>query len=120
MSPHWAPGLQRTLSIGAHLFYRLPGRWGEPDAFAAAYSGSEPLPRPSLLMPRPRALPSDLAALLAPPASEAAVRAAVAPPSDIAHDPRWTAANLPESRVREEYRHSGQWRADAPKAITGR
>ena len=28
--------------------------------------------------------------------------------------------NLPESTIREEYRQSGQWREDAPRAITGR
>lgn len=119
VSPHWAPALQRTLMLGAHRFYRLPGRWGEPAAFAAAYAGTEPLPRPSMLLPR-RALPADLAALIEPPRTEAAIRAAVTPPSDIAADPRWVASNLPDSRVREEYRQSGQWRADAPAAIAGR
>ena len=119
VSPHWAPALQRTITIGAHRFYRLPGRWGEPAAFAAAYAGTEPMPRPSMLLPR-RALPADLAALIELPRSEAAIRAAVALPSDIAADPRWVASDLPESRVREEYRQSGQWRADAPDAIAGR
>ena len=41
-------------------------------------------------------------------------------PSEIAADPRWEAANLPESTVREEYRHSGQWRQDAPAALAAR
>ena len=38
--------------IGAHRFYRLPGSWGQAGAFAARYTGSEPLPRPSMLLPR--------------------------------------------------------------------
>ena len=37
-------------------------------------------------------------------------------PSDIPQDARWTAGNLPESTIREEYRQSGQWRDDAPTA----
>jgi len=117
VSPHWAPGLERTVAIGAHRFYRLPGRWGEGGAFTAAYAGSEPFPRPSMTLVRPRAAAPGLAALLAP---SRAAGAPVAPPSDIPHDPRWTASDLPQSTVREEYRHSGQWRADAPASITGR
>ena len=120
VSPPWAPALQRTIAIGAHLFYRLPGRWGDRTAFAAVYSGSEPMPRPSMLLPRARPLPAELAALIDPPRTEAAVRAAVAPRSDIPADPRWTAIALPDSRVRDEFRNSGQWRADAPAAIAGR
>jgi hypothetical protein len=42
------------------------------------------------------------------------------PPSDIAQDPRWTASNLPDSGIREEHARSGQWRDDAPAAVTGR
>ena len=33
---------------------------------------------------------------------------------------RWTPSNLPESTIREEHRQSGQWRTDAPAAVTGR
>ena len=117
--PAWAPALTRTIVIGAHNFYRLPGAWGEPRAFADIYSGSEPFPRPSMTMARAPAVPLALEALLAPPATPAEMRAAVRLPSDIPADPRWTARDLPESTVREEYRQSGQWRDDAPAAITG-
>ena len=120
VSPAWAPGLVRTIVIGAHNFYRLPGRWGEARAFDAAYAGSEPFPRPAMTMARRPAMPLALEALLAPPATPAEVRAAVRLPSDIPPDPRWTPTDLPESTIREEYRNSGQWRDDAPAAITGR
>jgi spore germination cell wall hydrolase CwlJ-like protein len=120
VSPAWAPALVGTIVIGAHRFYALPGRWGSPAAFAASYSGSEPFPRPAMTMARSPAMPMALEALLAPPATPAALRAAVRLPSDIPADPRWTPSALPESTVREEYRNSGQWRDDAPAAITGR
>ncbi len=29
----WAPSLTRAVTIGAHIFYRWPGRWGDPTAF---------------------------------------------------------------------------------------
>ncbi|HWT13984.1 MAG TPA: cell wall hydrolase [Allosphingosinicella sp.] len=120
VAPSWAPRLSKTLIIGAHIFYGLPGAWGAAPAFNARYAGAEPLPRPSMTLVRRAAVPLALEALLAPPASAAELRAAVALPSDIPQDPRWTPSNLPESTVREEYRHSGQWREDAPAAITGR
>lgn len=42
VSPYWAPSLSRLTKIGAHIFYRMPGRSGPgalappPVAFAAA------------------------------------------------------------------------------------
>ncbi len=102
--------------IGAHIFYRLPGAGGLPDAFNAVYAGSEPMPNPVRIffgdeLGAAPAASVDLAEVQTPPA------AAIL--SDIAPDPRWAATNLPESTVREEYRQSGQWRADAPAAVTG-
>ena len=119
VSPGWAPRLQWTTAIGAHTFYRLPGAPGEARAFAAAYAGSEPVPRPAMTMVRRPAVPFGLDALLAPPRTPSEIRATVALPSDIPQDPRWTAASLPESTVRDAYRHSGQWRDDAPSAVSG-
>ena len=117
--PAWAPRLVKTGVIGAHNFYRLPGAVGGPAAFNAAYAGSEPLPRPAMTM-RPRNSPTpDFAALLAPPATAAEIRSAVTVQSDIPQDSRWTASNLPESTIREEFRQSGQWRSDAPASMTG-
>jgi hypothetical protein len=112
VSPAWGPRLQKTIAIGAHQFYQLPGVGG--GTFAATYAGVEPLPRPSTLLVR-RPAGTGLAAFA--PTSFAA---APAIPSDIPQDPRWEATNAPPSTVREEYQQSGQWRDDAPAAITGR
>lgn len=109
VAPSWAPGLIPLGAIGAHLFYRMPGPAGRPIAFTATYSGREPMPRPAAYTPRqsmPR--PAGLAPHLA---------AAEAPHAPAAEMPR--PADLPSSTIREEWRHSGAWRADAPAAITG-
>ena len=39
--PYWAASLVKTQVVGAHLFYRWAGGWGQPSAFAQAYSGHE-------------------------------------------------------------------------------
>ena len=115
--PSWAPRLARTALIGAHQFYALPGQGG--GAFSVRYAGGEPLARPNpILFPRAGLQQPQFAALL--PTSPAEIRAAAIVPSDIAPDPRWAAQNLPESTIREEYRNTGQWRADAPGSVTGR
>ncbi|MGE0179340.1 MAG: cell wall hydrolase [Sphingomonas sp.] len=113
--PAWGPRLARTTLIGAHQFYALPGSGGSRGAFSVRYVGGEPLARPNPIMFPRAGLRAQLAAFV-PAATD--VRAA--PPSDIAADPRWEARNLPESTIRDEYRNSGQWRDDAPAAITGR
>ncbi|QDH72588.1 cell wall hydrolase [Brevundimonas sp. M20] len=41
--PWWAPTLNKLTQIGAHIFYRWKGVYGEPSAFRQAYSGREPL-----------------------------------------------------------------------------
>ncbi|MDT0576965.1 cell wall hydrolase [Croceicoccus sp. F390] len=40
--PYWSGSLLKTATIGAHIFYRAPGRSGRPGAFAAQYAGIEP------------------------------------------------------------------------------
>lgn len=40
--PWWAPTLNKLTQIGAHIFYRWKGIYGEPAAFRQAYSGREP------------------------------------------------------------------------------
>ncbi|QIK95784.1 cell wall hydrolase [Sphingomonas sp. HDW15A] len=42
--PYWAPTLAKTAVVGAHLFYRWAGGWGQPTAFNQRYSGHEPNP----------------------------------------------------------------------------
>jgi spore germination cell wall hydrolase CwlJ-like protein len=114
--PAWAPRLAKTAVIGAHSFYRLPGAWGGPGAFTARYAASEPLPRPAMTVPAATSLPAwaEAAAAAAPSApTERPARTTVA-----AAEPA-PAVPLVPSTVREEYRNAGQWRSDAPAAVTG-
>jgi len=125
--PRWAPRLVKTATIGAHIFYRLPGLQGAPGAFSDAYAGGEPIVRGSSYMARaargsagalPAASFTDAPAFNPAPGYEA--RPARAPvPSDIPQDARWTPNNMPASGIREEYQQSGQWRTDAPASVTG-
>ncbi len=41
--PWWAPTLNKLTQIGAHIFYRWKGVYGETAAFRQRYSGREPL-----------------------------------------------------------------------------
>jgi spore germination cell wall hydrolase CwlJ-like protein len=43
--PYWASTLAKNAIVGAHIFYRWAGGWGQPAAFAKAYSGHEPSAR---------------------------------------------------------------------------
>ena len=49
VAPRWAPLLAKITRIGAHIFYRWPGAWGQPRAFTGRYIG-EPAD-PSALRP---------------------------------------------------------------------
>jgi spore germination cell wall hydrolase CwlJ-like protein len=40
--PYWAATMAKNTVVGAHLFYRWPGGWGQPSAFSKAYGGIEP------------------------------------------------------------------------------
>ena len=44
VSPYWAPKLVKIAQLGAHIFYRWPGKWGTPGAFSGRYSGMEAIP----------------------------------------------------------------------------
>ncbi|MFC7535882.1 cell wall hydrolase [Sphingomonas sp. GCM10030256] len=54
VAPRWAPLLAKISQIGAHIFYRWPGAWGQPSAFTGRYAG-EPAD-PSVLRPQGRVL----------------------------------------------------------------
>lgn len=53
VAPRWAPMLAKVAQIGAHIFYRWPGAWGQPQAFVGRYIG-EPSD-PAALRPSYRA-----------------------------------------------------------------
>lgn len=40
--PYWASTLAKNAVVGAHMFYRWAGAWGQPAAFTEAYAGHEP------------------------------------------------------------------------------
>ncbi|MDQ8757869.1 cell wall hydrolase [Sphingosinicella sp. LHD-64] len=39
--PWWASSMRRAVTVGSHIFYRWPGRWGDPMAFRRPYEGGE-------------------------------------------------------------------------------
>jgi len=39
VAPNWAPLLTKISKLGAHIFYRWPGAWGQPAAFTGRYIG---------------------------------------------------------------------------------
>ncbi|HEY8616410.1 cell wall hydrolase [Phenylobacterium sp.] len=41
VAPYWAPSLVKMTKVGAHIFYRWTGPWGEPPAFTGRYAGRE-------------------------------------------------------------------------------
>ena len=40
--PTWASSMAKNAIVGAHLFYRWGGSWGQAAAFTSAYAGREP------------------------------------------------------------------------------
>jgi spore germination cell wall hydrolase CwlJ-like protein len=118
--PYWAPSLVKSAVIGAHIFYRWSGSWGQPAAFRDRYAGVEPnaaivaARHAALLPPVPdtapglsavETLPIKVADLIAAEAPASAP--SVAMPVDALPGMSFTATGLPESRVREAYRNSG-------------
>lgn len=41
VAPYWSPSLLKVSTIGAHIFYRWTGGWGQPGAFGGRYAGAE-------------------------------------------------------------------------------
>ena len=39
--PYWSSTLAKNAVVGAHIFYRWAGGWGQPDAFSQRYAGRE-------------------------------------------------------------------------------
>lgn len=46
VAPYWAPRLTKLAQIGAHIFYRWPGAWGQTGAFNGRYAGTETIAQP--------------------------------------------------------------------------
>jgi spore germination cell wall hydrolase CwlJ-like protein len=40
--PTWASSMAKNAVVGAHIFYRWSGTWGQPGIFSQAYAGREP------------------------------------------------------------------------------
>ena len=40
--PYWASTMAKNAVVGAHLFYRWNGGWGQPAVFSKVYAGREP------------------------------------------------------------------------------
>ncbi|WP_374472622.1 cell wall hydrolase [Phenylobacterium sp.] len=49
VAPYWAPTLVKMTQVGAHIFYRWTGPWGEPPAFTGRYAGHEADLTPAVL-----------------------------------------------------------------------
>lgn len=68
VAPRWAPMLTKISKLGAHIFYRWPGSWGQSGAFTGRYIGEPQDPaamRPAIL-PRGEDLPIDQAIIAGP------------------------------------------------------
>lgn len=129
--PSWGRSLAMTNVIGAHIFHRWRGRYGEIAAFSRPYSGREPAPGPYLpvadqlaikagrlpgvsattpLLPVPDSAFATSGAPLAPlPGSGATQPGFTAPPTAPPRSaPAYADPRLAQSgSVREEYRNSG-------------
>ena len=40
--PYWSSTMAKNAVVGAHLFYRWAGSWGQPSVFTKSYAGREP------------------------------------------------------------------------------
>lgn len=108
--PYWASKLLKSAVVGAHIFYRWNGGWGQPAAFRQAYAGVEPA-----LTPRVYGAAADSDKQLAARIAAAAKAGDAGRPDDKLPKMKYTALGLPESQVREAYRNSGAWRVDPAK-----
>ncbi|RPF72647.1 cell wall hydrolase [Aurantiacibacter spongiae] len=116
--PYWAPSLQRTAVIGAHIFYRWPGAAGFAAAFTGRYGGAEPVPgRDANYGPAPDPLHAPVAApAITDRGSGGFEPGTGAPAAAIAPAPAEERAgaqpdNLPAGgTVRAQYANSGRWK----------
>jgi spore germination cell wall hydrolase CwlJ-like protein len=114
--PVWASRLVKSAEIGAHIFYRFGGGAGAPAAFARTYRGGEP--NPAALAARSLASAPVIRASAALPAARRVSNPEllVSAPDDNLPVVVLTTEGLPESTIREEYRHSGMPRPEIAAA----
>ncbi len=123
--PYWASSLVKSAVIGAHIFYRWNGGWGQPAAFRQTYAGVEPLPgpkpRPAMALPLPNAavLQAELAAITAAAPGHyqhvpLTVPAQAVRPDDTLPKVVFKGSGLPDSQVLEAYRNSGVPKDELP------
>lgn len=131
--PYWASSLVKSAVIGAHIFYRWNGVWGQPAAFRETYAGVEPLPGPkprpamALLLPDVGVLRAELAAINAAAPAQAqqvpiTLAAQAVNPDDTLPKVVFQGSGLPDSQVLDAYRNSGVPKDElpAPAAQPGR
>lgn len=143
VNPYWAGSLKPIGTIGAHLFYREPGKAGEKSAFTGTYSGIEPSVSGRIpYVPSANPAPSGSSAVPSftrPSASRPSTPAVAQPVADQAPKPETPAAAAtatptgsaladPKLRssgqVKDRYSNAGQWKktpgaaAPAPKPAT--
>jgi spore germination cell wall hydrolase CwlJ-like protein len=129
--PYWASSLAKTAVIGAHIFYRWNGVWGQPAAFRQRYAGLEPgaaalaqraaIEQSSAVPPMdaPTKLPLKIADLVTPAAEPTPIDTQVTAPPDKLPQVKLTELGLPASNVRERYRNSGAIRVRPVEAGAG-
>jgi spore germination cell wall hydrolase CwlJ-like protein len=74
VAPRWAPLLTKITKLGAHIFYRWPGAWGQRSAFTGRYAGERFDPdslRPAILPTGPDS--ADAGAVAAGPITDGTV-----------------------------------------------
>ena len=118
--PYWAPSLLKSAVIGAHIFYRWSGRWGQPSAFREAYAGHEPDPiakatataiaKAAALPPVP-VIPVKFTGLLQPNSwTPPELSTEVTAPENNLPKVKLTSVGLPDTGIKEAYRNSGKVR----------
>jgi len=140
--PRWGKSLVMTNVVGAHIFHRWRGRWGESAAFSQPYAGVEPAPGPyrpiALQIAAKTALGAtsvaepvidsrtqaaiDAARVSAAPPTPQTIRdftgnaaPAATAPRPAAPTPAYRDPSLAASgQVKDRFRDSGQWIAKAP------
>jgi len=119
--PDWAFRLPKTNVIGNHIFYRMPGAWGQASAFSQAYRGREPSPATVMAARLPinlgraarplLAAPVDFASFALPVPSGSSSLVTEAPPPPV-ND------RLPQSTVKAEFANSGRYLDEVPAAVS--